>query len=788
MLKNYLKISLRNIQRNRLFSFVNVFGLSAGLTIFFLFSSLFMFHLSFDQYHADSEQIYLITTERTLDNGSEELDAYTYLPLAHLMKENLPEVKNATVFRKYFKEIFKHKDKTIYEDQVLHVDPDFLSVFNFPVIKGDKNTPLSTPNSVVLTQSTAHRYFGDQDPIGKIITAEKDKRELMVTAITRDCPVNSSFKFDVLISLPDSHTVDWNRWGSTYTFIRINKYISADTLEGKLAGFIEDYLPMVKESKTRLHIFPLENLHLKSDHIESGFYVQPIFQYHWILGIAAGLLIIVTANLVILSTSKYSYRTKEAAVRKVIGASRKQLIQQYLTESMILSVITFPVSVLLFDLIHPTFTSVIGEEMVLPFNDHPELLLWGFVFTVLIGLLSGIYPAFFLSSFKPLSTLKGKISHSTKGFDFSKGMVVFQFALSFVMILFTLVSMKQINLVSKVNLGYNRENLIIIAVNSDFHKKLEVVENELISYPGISMVATGHVLPFSWERQEKMRPKGWDIQSSENILSYPCGYNFIEALEMKVIAGRSFSKSFNDEHSMIISESAAEYFGWDEPIGKTMILDDRGAREMKVIGVLEDFHFSHVFYRQAPSVIYLLPQEPYYFYIKTAGTPDDALISAIKETWEKFVPETPFEYSTVEDAFATNLKNTLKSFELIKYTAVMSVFIACLGLYALCAFSVEKRTKEIGIRKSLGASIEGILKLLISNLVKLVALAILLALPVAYYLSSYLITMGWVHRVELSIGIFASAMLVSITSALIAVVGKSYVAAKTNPVDSLRHE
>lgn len=788
MIKNYLKIALRNIQKDKLFSFVNVFGLSIGLTIFFLFSSLFIFHLSFDQNHEDSELIHLITAERTIDNGDIQIDAYTYLPLAHLMKEHLHGVKEATVFRKYFKEIYKYRNKTMYEDQVLHVGPDFLSVFNFPIIMGDKYTPLSTTNSVILTQSTARKYFGDGDPIGKIITAERGQRELMVTAITRDCPANSSFKFDILVSLPDSHIEDWNRWGSTYTFVKIDKATSPKQLERKLTELVENYAPPIKESETRLHTFPLKDLHLRSDHIQSGFYNQPIFQYYWLLGIALALLIIVATNLVILSTSKYSYRAKEVGVRKVVGARRKHLIQQYLIEATMLSVLTFPVSVLLFDLISPTFSSVIGVDVAMPFWERPELLLGAFFLTILVGFLSGIYPAFFLSSFQPLSIMKGKISHPPEALDFRKAMVVFQFVLSFTMILFTLVSMKQIKLVSNVDLGYERENLITIEVNNDLYKRVDIIENELMSHPTISMVATGHELPFSWGRQEKIRPKGYDIRSSENINSYPCGYNFIEALEMRVIAGRSFSKSFNDENSIVISESTADYYGWDEPLGKTIILDDRGGKEMKVIGVLENFHFPHVFYKQAPSVIYLLPEEPFYLYIKTAVTPNKEIISAIKETWEKFVPELPFEYYTVQDGFLADLRTTLKSFELIRYTAIVSVLIACLGLYAQCSFSVERRTKEIGIRKALGAPVKRILKLLISNFMKLIAISILLALPLGYYFSSYLINMGWVYRIKLGIEVFIFATMVLVLSALVAVGVRSYLAAKANPVESLKHE
>jgi putative ABC transport system permease protein len=788
MLYNYIITALRNLKRHKLYSIINIFGLAVGLGIFILAVVFFSFHLNFDTYHKDYKNIYVVISETNPTSGVHQRDASTRLPLANLMAQNFPEIENAAVYRENFREIFRYKDVIMYENNVFFADTNFLKVFNYPIIKGNTKTPLSKPNSVVLTESAAKKYFGEENPVGKILHTDFSNNDFMVTAVTEDCPLNSSFRFDILVSLPDNYREDWGIAGSTYTFVKLKPGANVKTLESKIPAFIEQYVPVLKETKVKLKLFPLQDIHLKSMNINSGFNNTPIFQYYLIVAVAAGLLIIVAINFMVLSTSRYGNRAKEVGVRKVVGADKIQLIKQYIGESVILSCFALPLALALFEIMRAPFIAIVGGGIELNLWHNPVILLIVIGVTLLVGFISGIYPAFFLSSIRPTLILKNQLIINKKGFTLRKGLVIFQFALSFTMIAFTLTSIKQMDMISEIDLGYNRENIITVSVNNEFYKKFDVIEKELKQNPNISIVSTAHVLPFSWGRQEKMRPEGVDKNNSENIYSYPCGYNFIEVIDIKIVKGRSFSREFNDENSIIISETTAKHFGLDDPIGKIIILDERGENKRTIVGVAKDFHFPHVFFEKAPAVIYFLPKNPFYLFIKTITKPDDNTINFVKEIWNKTVPELPFEYSILNYAFEENLRSTTRTLDIFKFISIISVFIACLGLFALSSYTVERKTREIGIRKVLGASVNKIMRILISEFLILVIISNIIALPFAYYFSSYLINVGWVYKTELNISLFIAAAVVSVLAALLAVGIQSVKAAMANPVESLRYE
>jgi len=792
MFRNYLITALRNLKRQKLYSFINIFGLSAGIAIFILAVTFFYFHLSYDTFHRDSEKIFLVISESNSPNSIRQKSESTFLPLANLMLQEFPEIESAATYRKYFREIFRYKDKKFYETNVLFTEPDFLKVFNFQIIQGDAKTALSKPNSVVLTKSTAEKYFGKEDPIGKVLNAEFDNNtglyDLIVTGVVEDCPLNSSFRFDILTSLPNNYKESWNTGGSTFTFVKLKSQENFSHLELKLPVFVEQFVPVFKESKAKLLLFPLKDIHLKSIEFNNGFNVAPMMLFYLIMGIATGLMIIVAINFMVLSTARFGNRTKEVGVRKVIGAKKSQLIKQYIGESVILSGMALPFAVVLFELIRPVFISIVGGGIELNLWDKPVIIFIIISVTIFVGIISGIYPAFFMSSIKPTLILKNQPLIKKGRFSFRKGLVIFQFALSFTMIAFTLTSMKQLELMTKTNLGYNRENIITVSINNDFYKKFDVIEKELKQNYDISIVGAAHVLPFSWGRQEKMRPEEVDKNNSEILYSYPCSYNFIEALGIKILKGRSFSRDFNEENSVIISEETAKHFGWDDPIGKVIVFDERGGEKKTVIGVAKYFHFPHVIFEKAPAVIYFLPREPFYLYIKTAKKPDDNLIKFVRETWNKVIPELPFEYSILDYAYEENLRTTTKALDIFKFISIVSVFIACLGLFALSSYTVERKTKEIGIRKVLGASANKITGMLISEFLLLVIISDIIAIPLAFYASNYFINLGWVYKMELNFSLFASTFIVSVITALLAVGVQSIKAATANPVESLKYE
>lgn len=787
MLKNYIITALRSIKRQKLYSFINIFGLAVGLTIFFLALTLFRFHLSFDKFHKDSERIYIVIAERHNANSLQQKDVSTYLPLAKLMEQNLPEIENTATVREYFREIFRYKENIFYEDDVLFTGPDFFKVFTYTIIQGDTENPLMKPNSIVLTESTAFKYFGKENPIGKMMEANFSEIPFQVTAVVKDCPLNTSKSFDMLVSLPANYNTDWGTAGSTYTFIKLKQDADAASVKSKLPAFVESFLPLKRADKISLSLLPLENIHLKSIDFMVGFEITALFQFYLIIGIATALLIIVAINFMVLSTSRYSNQAKEVGVRKVMGAGKGQLIFRYISESVILAFLALFMAFMVYEIIEPVFEATIGR-VDLSLWHKPFVVIISICVTFFIGILSGIYPAFILSAIKPGLILKNQYTIRKSGGKFRKGLVIFQFALAFIMIVFTLSSTKQLDMMLKADLGYSRENIITAQVDYSFYTKFDVLENELKKNSKISMVASGHYIPVSWDRRDKVRLEGASRDETVTINSYPCGYNFIEILNIQIVKGRGFSQEFNDQSSVIITEETARHFGWNDPIGKVLIYNERHDARKKVIGVVKDFHFPHVFFKKAPAVIFFRPEEPFYVFIKTQSRPNDDIIKFIGDTWRKILPDLPFEYSILDYEFEENLNDTTKTIDIFKYVAVVSVFIACLGLFALASYTAERRTKEIGIRKVHGASISKITKMLLSDFLLLVIVANFIALPGAYYLSDYFLNVGWIYKTDLSISIFVIAITISVVSALIAIGVQSIKAASKDPVKALRYE
>ena len=563
--------------------------------------------------------------------------------------------------------------------------------------------------------------------------------------------------------------------------------MDADLLESKFPAFIEKFIPLQREEKVSFSLFPMQDIHLKSIDIQSGFNITVMFQFYLIVGIAAALLVIVAINFMVLSTSRYSNQAKEIGVRKILGASKGQLIIRYISESVILACMALFLSFMLYEIINPVFEAIIGH-VDLSLWKKPLILVVIVCVTLLVGILSGSYPAFFLSELKPGMVLKNQYTIRKSGSKFRKGLVIFQFALAFIMIAFTLSSTKQLDMLSKVDLGYSRKNIITAPVDYSLYSKFDLLENELKTNPNITTVASSHCIPVSWGRQDKVRPRGAGRDETESIYSYPCGYNFIEAMDIKIVNGRSFSREFNDRDSMIVTEETARHFGWDDPIGKVLIFNERGEEKKTVIGVARDFHFPHVFFKKAPAVIFFRPEEPFYVFIKTLAKPDKSTIEFIREVWKRVLPELPFEYSMLDYEFEDNLRDTTKIIGIFKYIAVVSTFIACLGLFALASYTSERRTKEIGIRKALGASACKIIAILISEFLILVTAADILALPAAYFLSDYFINIGWIYKTDLNISLFILSALISGISALGAIVVQSGKAALADPIKALRYE
>jgi len=779
MIKNYLLVALRNLNKQKAYSFINISGLAVGLSLFILAALYTDFNFSYDTFHRDSDRIYCLTRVSNNDRHS----TYTPTPMLPAMTAEIPDIKEATRLFPYGRMNVKHGEKKFYENRVWFVDSNFLTFFTFEMISGNPETALSTPNSVVITESTALKYFGDENPIGKELLFD-DHINAQVTGVTKDVPLNSSIKYEFLISL---ETTNWkDNWNTSCTaFLRVPQGTNISQLEELFPAFLDKHIKESPNKPKRLYLYSMVGILFRPQSMGAYCRWNTPIQYYMITGIACALLLVVCINFMNLSTARYVNRAREVGMRKVAGAHRHQLVKQFLGESVLLSLIALPFALLLFLVMRPAFLAFLGPEIELSFRRSPLLLLYLLGVTLLTGILSGSYPAFFLSSFRPVQVLRGKLQSGRKGARGRKILVVSQFALTIVLIIFAIVIKRQFDHLVNTNLGYDRENVTVVPLDNETKERIDPLKKELLLHPQITAVCASVWLPVDWGSGSTVIPEGKDEEDAQRVNAYPVDYDFIETLDMKIVKGRAFSREYNDSSSFIISETMAQHFKWDDPLGKQIT---RSGNKGKVIGVVKDFHFNHVFMKLAPALLFMRQRNYNFVLIKTASNPDASVLQFIEDTWNKILPDLPFETYTLDYHFRWNFSSTVKGKEVLGLIGIMAVFVSCLGLLGLASYTVERRTKEIGIRKTLGASAPGVVKMLISEFVILIALSNIIAWPIAYFCSNWFLQWAWVYKTRLSIAIFIFAALLSLCTAIISVIFQTVKAAVANPAASLKYE
>lgn len=789
MFKNYVTVAFRNLSQQKLYSMIIISGLVIGLTFFILGTLYVNVHYSFDQFHQDVERTYLLTRIITSNNVDERHSFYVHCPVYPLIKEQFPEIEGAINFIHLGKTIVRYKDNIFVEEKLYTTDENFFNFFSLKLIKGNPAEALKEPNSVVLTATTARKYFGDENPIGKTVDFVSSKRSFRVTGVSQDIPQNSTLDYSFLVS---TTTYKWlDDWEVRSTiFVKLRRNAHLENFERKLPGFTKQYIPKYFDNKERLYLFPFKDIHLNS----IGF-IGPLrektespIQFYFIVGVSVFLLLIVCINFMNLSTARYVNRAKEIGLRKTMGATRNQLIYQFLGEAILLSFIALPLSILCFEIIKPIFISILGRNISLNLFKNPLMLIIILAVSFLVGIFSGSYPAFFLSKFKPAEVLKGKINTNIKGTMARKILVITQFSLSLIIIIPTMVSTRQFDFLMKKDLGYNRENVIMTSIWETHGDRVEPLKNELLKHPKISHVSFANGLPINWGHEVKARPEGISKENASIMKGYWVTYDFIELFKMKIIKGRSFSREFYDENSFVISKTAALAFGWENPIGKSLIVDDIEEKKGTVIGMVDDFHFDNVFFPLSPNILILEPRWIYRMYIRVNDTISSDITNYIRAKWQTILPDVPFEYSTLDHIFKESYRGMIKSAETFKIVSIIAIFISCLGLIGLSSYTIERKTKEIGIRKTLGASVFQIINMFAAEFLKLVIISNLVALPIGYFISQWLLNWAWVDRISLGIIFFIIAALLSLLSALISVIPQTVKAATENPVKALKYE
>lgn len=788
MLRNYFKTAWRNLMKNKLYSTINITGLTIGLTVGLLILFWVQDEFSYDSFHKNAPNI--IKLENMVGTGvNRQLWSVTTAPIGMMAKREIPGVKDyVRITYNYMYGLFKYNGKLLNEQNTFFTDPSFFSAFNFNLIKGNASNPFPDDNSIVITQSTARKYFGADEPIGKIITVD-DSVNFKITGVIKDIPKNSSIQGDMFFPMSlnaknryigntDGKNLDndFNQFNYE-TYILVQPGFSFDGFAKKL----RDLHLSVKPDDTDIGYvwLPLEKMHLyHADGSDGGISTVRMF-----LIIAVLILVIACINYVNLSTARSMLRAKEVSLRKIVGAERWQLFMQFVVETTLLFVVATVISLTLVYALIPLFNKLSAKELTLNFANYH---LWEVIGFTIAGtlIISSIYPALLLSSFKPVKALKGKISSGISNVLFRRILVVTQFSFSIILIAGTIIIGKQLQYIRSKQLGYDKENVLTMRmINMAPH--LDAIKADLMKQPAVTAVTWSSMNVINYGGQTGNN--SWDgKQNGETMMISPMNIqkDFIPFFKMQLIAGNNFSGSPADSMHFILNETAVKAARLTNPIGKKFRLQKT---EGTIIGVVKDFHFLSMRHKIMPAIFYCQQNTYGNIYIKTTGKDLPRVIAAAKAEWQKYNDGFPFEYNFLDDSFKHLYESEQRTGMLYNVFAAIAIFISCLGLFGLAAYTAQVRTREIGVRKVLGASVSGIIQLLAKDFIKLVFISILIATPIAWYVMNkwlqdfaYKINIGWT--------VFAIAGMLAILIAFITISFQSIKAAIANPVKSLRTE
>lgn len=792
MIKNYFKIAIRNLWKNRAFSFINILGLSIGMTACFLISLYVSFELSYDTFHTKKDRIYRVVTDIKTPSETIKASGPSWAVPPHM--NDFPEIETAV--RVLNDVILFRKDNIKFnETESLWADADFFSVFDYKLLKGNPLTALKEPFSIVLSESSAKKYFGDNDPIGQTILITDDAYPSTITGVMEDIPENSQIQGDVLVSMTTitqkfAEGVD-DQWGNygPFAYLLLTPGTNAEDLENKFPAFLEKWNGKgMEESQMHATLFleSLNDVYLKSD--RGGFVTGNINNVYIFSIVALFILLIACINFINLTTARSSERAKEVGIRKVVGAAKFQLARQFLGESVIICLIAFLLTLVVSSLLLPSFNQLAGKTISHGIFENPQYLLLLFSTAIGIGLLAGIYPALVLSSFKPTIVLKGRFATGTKGNYLRKGLVISQFAISIALIIGTIVVYSQMSYMRNLNLGFEKDQILVLDTNGD--KSRDALKQAISNLPNIKDVSLSSSVPGggnSSAYSEIENVKG-DLQVA-NLDLYFVDFDYISLFDIQVTAGRPFSRDFKTDttQAMVLNEAAVKMFGYSSPeqaIGKRF---KQWGREGKIIGVIKDFHFQSLKNPIKPLSMRIEPSRNDYLSISVSATNLTATMAVVEKEWGEIIPNKPFSYYFLDEFFSRQYKSEEQFGQLFLNFALLAIFLSCLGLFGLASYSTMQRTKEIGIRKVMGASVSNILNLLSFDFLKLVVVSFFVAAPFSwYFMNKWLI--DFAYRTTISWWVFIVAGVIALLIAVITVSFQALKAAITNPIKSLRTE
>ena len=799
MLKNYLKSALRILKKHKAYSFINIIGLSIGMACFTLLMLYVKYELSFDNFHENSNRIYRTIMDLHTWNSSDLTEwAITSAMLAPTLMEEFPEVEYATRLRNSMGQL-RYKEKN-FNGTGKYGDENFLNVFSFKLIEGDKKRALVEPFTIVLSEKFAEKFFGNDHPIGKVMTFI-NKQEYTVTGIIENVPYNSHLQFDYILSFSTlkamgiSHIERWTDINFS-TYLLLNSRVSYKEFEKKFELIVEKYHKSDSEATKRSYFLqPLKDIHLKSHYISDKAYNNgDIRHIYLMISIAIGILLIACFNYMNLATACAARRFKEIGIRKTIGAQQSQLIHQFLSESVLLAVLSLTISLSVVCIFLPSFSAIVDANLDFNrlFNWENVFILFGVILSV--GLLSGSYPAYFLSSFRLMNILKNTLKSTTSRnpFKLRNIFVVFQFSISIVLILSVIVVQKQLIYIKNNDIGFDRKNIAVVTVPRDNIKegKYGVIKEELLQNPSIKSVSVSSVTPVAIGNEDyaviETENAGKSLKIPHSCRAY-VDYDYLDLFNIKILQGRNFSPFFmtDKDQGVIVNETFVKVAGLKNPIGKKLIRPD--IKNGTIIGVVKDFHF----------VSFKEKIEPMFFTLATEGGPRISIkissgnikqtLNDIETVFLKHSNNFIFNLDFLDKTFNNLYRSEEKLGNILIAFTIITIIIACLGLFGLISFMAERRTKEIGIRKVVGASISNIMTLLVKEFLILVCISIVIALPFAIYVMTKWLE-DYVYRINFSAGILLMSVLIALSITLFTVSFQTVKAATANPVDSLRYE
>ena len=810
MLKNYFKIAFRNLWKNKGFTAINISGLAIGLACFILIALYVVDELSYDKYNVNADDIYRV--DANIKFGGNELKlCVSSDPMGATLKKDYPQVLEYTrIYASEGNKLVKKGNEYIDEEKIAYIDSTFFNVFTLPAIAGDTKTALNEPNTVVISETAAKKYFANADALGK--TMEIDKTPYKVTAVIKDIPHNSHFHLDFMLSMKNVDYGFGNFLSMNFqTYILLLKGTDYHAFEKNFTQVVDKYiLPQAKQfmninsmddfkkagNKLDYFLTPLTDIHLKSNRFPE-LEANGNIQYVYIFGaVAIFILLIACINFMNLSTARSAGRAKEVGIRKVLGTERKNLISQFLAESVLMAFISLVIALVIAYFTLPMFNEVSAKNLSISNIFSAQILPFLIALPILVGIIAGSYPAFFLSNFKPVLVLKGRINAGFKKSYLRSSLVVFQFFTSIALIIGTVIIYKQLNYIQTTNLGYNKNQVLIINGTGALGSNDEAFKNDVLSFPGISSATISSYLPVTSSRSDNSYSKDavMDSKNALSMQSWNVDYDYIKTLGMQIIKGRNFSKEFGaDSSAFIINETAAKVLGYDDPIGKKIYTNYQDGPSDKprqiaytIIGVVKDFHFESLHQSIFPLGLRLGHNNGLIsFKVTTANV--QPLVKQIETKWKTMAPGMPFSYRFMDEAFDNMYRTDQRVGQVTLTFSIIAILIACLGLFGLVTYMAEQRTKEIGVRKVLGASVGNLVTMLSKDFLKLVIIAAVIAFPLSWWaMHSWL--QDFVYRINIDWWVFVVAAFVAVFIALATISFQAIKAAIANPVKSLRTE